>query len=186
MGRKSKTGARTKSGRLKRDNYPAPVYDRGSDWVQQQRAHFGEHYSSALGRAFAAHLIGEDQQAKDRYDAGKKFARVYNRVIQTRTYRCALDTSPHGNVVALEADHDHREQDWLFNAMADLDVAGLRPWLDQLISPVYVDTGPKWLDRLLKGGRDPVDRMLLDTAVKALDMLVPERRETGILVVRSA
>ena len=175
-GRKRKQGKREPNGRIQRDSYS---FDKGSEWVQSRRARFGEHYSTALGRAYAAGLLGEEAEAKGRYDAGKRFMRLYQRFIGGSAYACPLDRSPRGeNVVELEiSDQQEREHDWLFAAMDSMDVAGCRPYFDQLISIVNVDHGPLWLDRLLNGSKDPVDLMLLKGALRALDVITPELRQ---------
>lgn len=176
-GRKRKQGRREPNGRLKRDSYPAPSYDRGSDWVQAQRARFGEHYSTALGRAYSARLLGDGAEAKPRYDAGNRFQRLYSAIIGGNGYRCALDTSPRSTVRSTAfhgQDKEAEDQDWLFAAMQALDDAGLRPWLDQLVSPLYTDTGPYWLDNILAGGEHPADRAVLKLAIDALDVIAPK------------
>lgn len=184
-GRPAKSGRRTKSGALARNNYPQPAYDRGTERVQAMKARYGEHYSTALGRAYAAGLLGDEQQAMDRYQAGKKFARLYSRLIDVHPYTCPLDNSPRGgNVVDLEYDErGMAEQQWLFEAMDKLDRIGARPWLDQLISIMHIDHGPAFLDRLLSGGRDPCDRTLLKAALDALDALAPPSRTVTIIAV---
>lgn len=67
-GRSSKPGKRTKSGRLARDGYAQPLYDCGNERVQALSARYGTHYSTALGRAYAAGLLGEPQEALNRYN----------------------------------------------------------------------------------------------------------------------
>ena len=49
--------------------------------------------------------------------------------------------------------------------------------LDFIVSP---HQGPAWLDRLLRGGKDPADQMVLKAAVDALDIIAPEIRMPGI------
>lgn len=180
-GRKPKPGKRYPNGKRK-PQPQAATFDRGSEWVQRQRERFGEHYSSALGRAYAAGLLGEDAQRL--YDAGKHFARIYNAVIGPVVYRCALNDEPRGlSLVAADPDMDERharQKDWLFSVMDALDVDGTRPWLDQLIHVNYTDSGPPWLDHLLHGSKDPVDRMFLDAAIRALDIIAPAKREPQI------
>lgn len=164
----------------------AITHDKGSEWVQGRRAKYGTHYSTALGRAYAAGLLGDDaQNADDRYIAGKRFARIYNRVIGGETYRCALDVSPRGGLTVVEiSEHDQRDRDWLFQKMKELDATGTRPWLDQLLSRLYTDTGPYWLDNLLAGGKHPADQMVLRSAIAALDVLAPPRQPGKILVAQ--
>jgi hypothetical protein len=182
-GRPSKTGKRNRSGRLK--PVPSP-HDKGTERVQSLKERFGEHYSTAIGRAFVAGLLGAGQVATDRYDAGKRFARVYARVIHVRGYRCPLNDSPRGGNPDLamfdqdKHDHDLAEQRWLFDMMDRLNKAGLRPWLDQLISDQYTDRDPSWLAVLISGHRHPADLMILGCANKALDILAPPRRVVSI------
>lgn len=182
-GRKRKTGPREKNGRPSRAGIPR--FDKGTERVQAMRERYGEHYTSALGRAFALDLLGDGIEATVRLDVGKRFAAIHGKLI-ARPYRCPLNDAPRGMADDHDShdriEHDRAEQEWFF-AMADkLDRAGLRPWLDQLISPVYTDHGPAWLDRLLDGGKDPVDLTLLQTAIKALDLIAPKVRSLGIRV----
>ena len=180
-GRKRKQGvARTKSGRISRaGQQPDHSFDRGSEWVQAQRAKYGEHYSTALGRAFVHGLLGEGQEANDRYAEAKRFLRLYARLIDQDRYRCALDRTPRGNLaVAVDLDQlewEHQQQEWLFAAMAKLDQTGCRPYFDQLLSTMHTDKGPYWLDNLLAGGQHPADIAVLKAALVALDAIVPKR-----------
>lgn len=176
---------RTRSGRISRAGQPDRSFDRGSDWVQAQRSRFGEHYCTALGRAYAAGLLGDEQQANDRYAEAKRFARMYARLIDQDRYRCALDRTPRGSLAILE-DRDLLEweadqQAWLFMAMEAIDATGCRPFLDQLLSKQHTDRGPYWLDNLLSGGRHPADTAVLNAALLALDAIVPVR-QSRILV----
>lgn len=176
-GRKLTPGKRYPGGKRK----PAPIaYDRGSEWVQAQRARYGEHYSSALGRAYAAGLLGEGNDAKRLYDGGKAFVRAYRRIYGGEGYRCPLNDDPRSTGFEMAnsgiLDDDRRCRDWLRAVSDSLDVAGVRPWLDQLIHSLYVDAGPPWLDRLLAGGKDSADRMFLDAALQALDIIAPAKR----------
>jgi len=181
-GRPRKAGKRHPGGRLVHE----PLLVKGSDWVQAQQAKYQTHYNTALGRAYAGGLLaGDEAIALDRYQGGKRFARVYNRIIGGETYRCALDRTPRGSESEIEAfENDARDKDWLFAAMSSLDNAGVRPWLDQLITRAHTDRGPLWLDRLLAGGKDPADTMVLKAAILALEILAPARKEVGILVER--
>jgi hypothetical protein len=180
-GRKRKAGDRHRCGKLKRQPN-APGFDKGSDWVQERRARFGVHYCTALGRAYAAGLLGDN--ADDRYMGGKQFIRVYQAIIGGEAYRSPLDDTPRGS--SDHADYvNPRDHDWLFAAMDALDVAGVRPYLDQLIARSHTDHGPPWLDALLAGGKHPADLMLLKAACKALDILAPERRPMQIVAVRA-
>lgn len=190
-GRPSKTGKR-KNGRRVPD---IATFDKGSAWVQAQRERYGQHYCWALGRAYASGLLGEGDEAKDRLDAGRKFARIYNRVIgPVGVYACPLDDTPRGRPLAVDdperTERELKDKAWLWAIMDSLDVAGVRPYLDQLIHTNYTDSGPHWLEPLLanrwmaserhwrlgKPQGHPVDLMLLGAALKALDIIAPERR----------
>lgn len=181
-GRPSKSGKRYPGGK----RVPVTPHDKGSEWVQAMREKYQTHYSTALGRAYAAGLLHEDASiALDLYQGGKRFARVYNRVCGGETYRSPLDRTPRGSESEIEAyEHDKRDRDWLFFVMDSLDDGGLRPWLDQLLARQHTDHGPVWLDRLLAGGKDPADQMVLKAAVCALEVVAPPRREMGIRVER--
>lgn len=184
-GRPSKAGKRHPNGRRVHE----AGFDKGSEWVQARREKYQTHYSTALGRAYAAGLLAEDADvALDRYQAGKRFARVYNRIVGGEIYRCALDRSPRGcAVVPSDADaleREVRDQEWLFASMSALDAAGCRPYFDQLIAVSHTDHGPAWLDRMLAGGRDPCDKMLLEAAVNALDILAPARKIGSIVAAQ--
>lgn len=175
-GRKRKAGERTKSGALKRDNYPQPVYDRGSDRIKAQRDKYGENYNSPIGRAYASGLLGDEATAMNRLQAGKRFARLYSALIEQGRYGCPLgrelrSMGSAGEPTGMEA--CMKTQEWLFDAMRDLDRDHLRPWLDQMLTNEYHDRGPVWLDRLLMGGRDPYDRAMLAHAIKAIDCIAP-------------
>lgn len=186
-GRPRKAGRRTKGDRLARDNYAEPDRIPPSEWVKAQYARFGQDYCWALGRAYAAGLLGEGVEAKSRFDAAKRFVRLYRRFIGGDAYTCPLDSSPRGgNVVELYvSDHQKDDHKWLFTAMDAMDVAGVRPYFDALITTLNTDSGPFWLDALLNGGKHPADRMLLQAAIRALDIIAPEVRPMGIRAVAS-
>lgn len=209
-GRKAKAGKRERNGRLQRNNYPEPKLEKPSAWVAERVARYGVHYCWALGRAYASGLL-DDGDALSRYQAAKKFVRVYQRFYGSDAYACPLDNSPRGsNVVDLTiSEYQERDREWLRTAMDSMDVSGGRPYLEQLLSRQHTDQGPPWLDRLLdvvlwnqelpqlnaqlraKHGSgfvplglkefNPHDRMILDTAIRALDVITPERKPLGIL-----
>lgn len=180
-GRKRKQGVkRVDGGRISRAGQkPSHSFDRGSEWVQAMKAKYGEHYSTALGRAFVGGLLGEGQQANDRYAEAKRFSRLYARIIDQDRYRCALDRTPRGNLaVAIDLDQlewEQQQQEWLFGAMAKIDATGCRPFFDQLLSRAHTDHGPYWIENLLAGGRHPADLAVLNAALAAIDAIVPPR-----------
>lgn len=188
-GRKRKAGAkRGSTGRIVRDHRTEPGLVQPSDWVKGQRDRYGEHYSSPIGRLYARGFLGEGTEAKNRLDTGKRFSRLYRAIIGGDGYRCPLNPDPRsgGQRTAFHDDLREREsQDWLFDAMNKLDKAGLRGWLDAVLSTEYTDRGPVWADRLLMGGRDPYDHAMLKNAIAALDEIAPVVRPVGILAIAS-
>jgi hypothetical protein len=187
-GRKRKQGKRTQSGRLSRSKVELEArFDRGSEWVQAQRAKYGEAYNSALGRAFASGLLGEGNEAKDRYDKARKFISLYRAVIGRDRYRCALDQSPRGNVEHFEpTQRDIDDQEWLLVNMDRIDATGCRPFFDQLTSHLFTDHGPDWLERLLSKPKDRRDTIILDAAIKGIDAIGPVNARVTVLQRRVA
>lgn len=183
-GRKTKAGKRTPSGALRRDNYPTPKHNKGSPWVQAMRERYGVHYNTALGRAYAGRLLGDEDVARIRYDTGKRFFRLYSAIIAIGVYACPLgkETLSGGSTGQIEGNPRAREdQDWLFGAMDAMDHTGSRPYFDQLISIHHVDQGPPWLDRILSGGNHPADLAILKAALTALDAITPAIKQGRIL-----
>lgn len=176
-GRKAKANQkRYLNGRIKPDNYPVPIYDKGTERVQEQRQRYGEHYNSALGRAYAAGLLGDEECAKPRLDTAKRFSALYSVFIEHGRYtpaiareRRSLDAT--GEIRGIAASME--AQTWLFDAMNALDADSLRPWFDQLVADEFHDCGPVWLDRLLMGGKDPYDKAMLAKCIEALDCIAP-------------
>lgn len=175
-GRKRKDGKRTESGQLSR----AGRNVQPSEWVAKRRARFGEYYNSALGRVYASGLLGDGNEAKERYDTSRKFAALYRRLIGRDRYRCALDTSPRGStgddLSDARAEKEAHDTEWLLEAMRKMDATGCRPFFDQLICHTFTDYGPPWADRLLDGPKDRRDTMVLDAAIMAIDAMIGERR----------
>jgi hypothetical protein len=181
-GRKRAKGKRTPSGQLSRAGR-SDLPNRPSDWVLAQRAKFGSYYSSALGRAYVAGLLGAGNEGKTRLDAGTRFVQRYTRVFGGNAYRCPLDRTPRGNNDNADHERDRHQQDWMYAITDRLDARGLRPWLDQLIHRNYTDTGPYWLDALLnvrwnahgekwrvgEAQGKATDLVVLEAALKALD-----------------
>lgn len=210
-GRPRKQGKRRyPNGRIKAVPHSEPVFLKGNDRIEAMRERFGSYYNSALGRAFAAGLLGEGQEALSRYQAARKFVKLHARFYGAPAYTCPLDQTPRGNVVDLhnvDFENNRKQLRWLEAASDAMDVAGVRPYLDQLLSVVNVDSGPHWLNALLdvlawnaalpslnaarkKEGfplldprmPDHRDGLLLNAAIRALDIIAPEVRPVGILV----
>ena len=184
-GRKRKPGKRTQSNRPSRAG-AITWLDRGSDWVQAMVAKFGQDYNSALGRAYAAGLLGDDDRAKMRYDAGKKFIRIRRRVFAHREITCPLDQTPRGGHSFVPDDErDMADQQWLYHAMDSIEQSGCAPWFDQLLSSENTDSGPYWLDQLLAHKGRQLDKVKLECALIALDVIAPERAYAQIRVAVS-
>lgn len=182
-GRKRKAGKRTESGQLSRAGISKIV--KPSEWVDAMRARYGDHYSSPIGRAFAAGLLGDGTEANERYHTARKFASLHRRVFGGDVYRCALNQSPRGANDQPLTDKDVADQEWLIEAMGKLDCSGCRPFFDQLISRQFTDYGPSWLDRLLATAhKDKRDMIVMDAAVKAIDTIVSGRRVPMIVYAR--
>lgn len=181
-GRKGKQGKRTPTGQLSRAGC-TPAFDHGSERTQAMQAKFGVHYCWAMGRAYASGLLGEGVEALNRYQAAKRFVKLYTRFYGGSAYHCPLDHSPRGSGhVSLSIGEDQeRDRQWLRAATNTMDVAGTRPYFDALISVLHIDQGPFWLDSLIAGSKDQRDRMLLDAAIRGLDVIAPETRSAKIL-----
>ena len=178
-GRKRKAGPRTASGRL------IVLFDKGTDHVQAAKARYGDHYSSAIGRAFVSGLLGADDQAKDRLAMARKLVGHKHTVYGHKGYRCALDTSPRGGNLTLVPDAERDERviamaEWLNDA--DVYMSGCASFVWQLVGEEWVDEGPPWLDRLLARGGDVRDMMVLDAALQGLDRLIPKRSNRMVAV----
>ena len=182
-GRPRKAGKRAEAGRLVREL----SYDKGNDRVQQMQARFGTFYSSALGRAFAAGLLGEPDQALGRYQAARRFIKLHARFYGAPGYTCPLDASPRGANDDPWPDYERnkRQLAWLNAAIDSMDVSGDRRFFDQLVSTENTDAGPPWMDILLAGGTDPLCFMALNAAIRALDVIAPEAQPARILAVVS-
>lgn len=187
-GRNRKKGKREPNGRLSRaENRVKP-----SEWVQRQQIRFGNHYTHALGRAYRSGLLGEGAEAKIRLDAGNKFVLRYSKIIGGDAYSSPLGDRSGSNDNLEDYARDKHQFDWLMDAITDLERAGLRPWLDQLISKLYVDNGPKWLDALLdkrwnentgkwregKPTGHKADLRVLEAAIAALDLLAGTKSDS--------
>ncbi len=184
-GRKRKNVKREPNGRKSRKGEPRNAIDRGSDWAQARIARFGTYYNSAIGRAFAAGLLGDGNEAKDRYDKARKFSALYGAVIGRDRYRCALNDSPRGSSERIQTFEDVQreaeDQNWLIVNAARIDLTGCRPFFDQLISGLYTDYGPSWLDAILDAKNpDRRDTIVLDAALRAIDAIKPA---TGARIV---
>ena len=101
------------------------LFDRGSEWVQKMREKYGQDYSSALGRAYAAGLLGDDDIGKMRYDDEKMAAAATRKRFarfnpdrpdkpeenfgdgENRVRRAAMTHGSQALLSALRRDHPH-------------------------------------------------------------------------------
>lgn len=180
--KRRKNVTREPNGRISRKGQDrTPSDSRPSDWVAAQYKRFGSYYNSALGRAYAAGLLGVGNEAKDRYDKARKFASLYRQMIGGDRYRCALDNSPRGDAGEYQpSQQDADDQQWLIINMARIDLTGTRPFFDQLVSNRFTDYGPAWLDRLLDAPRERRDTMVMDAAIMGIDAIGPTK---GVRIV---
>lgn len=181
-GRPRKPGRRTDRDKPIRAVQP---HDKGNDRVQALRERFGEHYSTALGRAYAAGLLGEETLARVRYDAGKRFKRAVERFYEVGRITCPLNQRVRSGGFSVQISGDPYEEEefaWVNDKSRRVEV--VRSYLDSLILDIYHDRDPYWLAALLDGGRHPADLAVLDTVIKALDLIAPEAPRAVIRVVR--
>lgn len=205
-GRPSRSGKRHPGGKRVQPKQPSVIQP--SAWVAAQVKRYGQHYCWALGRAYASGLLGHGEEAKDRLQGAIKFVRLSNLFFGGEFYTCPLDDSPRGgNVVDLTIpEHQEHNRDWLRKASTSMENAGVRPYMEQLVTRAHTDSGPVWLDRMLDVilwneelpklnaqlreigkeplGRkqyDPRDQSLLKAAIKGLDIVAPPTRQMGIV-----
>ena len=179
-GRKRKQGKRYPGGK----RVPDLRVIKGNDRAEERKQDYGTHATTALGRAYVKGLLGDGVEAEARYTAAKRFMRIAGHLFPGSGYRCALDNSPRGRIAASEDNHerDLHDQQWFMDRSAALETARLRPALNLLILDLYHDYDPPFLHRLLKGGKDPIDRAMLARCIKALDIIAPEQDRPRILV----
>ena len=186
----ARKGRPRKPGRREGNRPPRLVtpHDKGNPRVAAMRERFGEHYNSAIGRAYAAGLLGEETLARVRYDAGKRFQRAVERFFEVGRVRCPLGQERRSGGVSVQLEANPYEADewqWVCGMADRLSFTGLRPWLDQLTLGLYHDADPYWLAALLEEGKHPADLAVLDTVIKALDLIAPDAPLMTIRVVRA-
>lgn len=207
-GRKRRQGVkRTPSGQISRAGQGERIVP-PSAWVKAQQTKFGVHYCWAMGRAYVMGLLGDSPEALNRYQAAKKFVRLYRRFYGGSAYTCPLDNSPRGtDMVDLNVpEHQEADRAWLRAATDAMDVGGIRPYFDQLIGISSIDRGPHWLDSmiavidwntdlpalnaerrkanlplLLPKAQHSADEQILKAAIRALDIIAPAQKPRGIL-----
>lgn len=178
-GRPSKSGRRQPNGQLARTER----IDRGTDAAQERQDRYGQHGVTALGRAYITGLLGADDEAKIRMDAGKRFADLTRRFLPRPQIRCALDDTPRGSsadTVAEDLETYRKLWEWK-DALEAVLTPGQLFHFEQLVSAEYADSGPEWLDRLIGGTARHLDAKRIADACKGLDIIAPETGRRGIL-----
>lgn len=166
-GRNRKAGRRTKSGQLSRAGQPK--FDKGTEHAQAMRALYGEDCSDAIGRAYQAGLLGpkDEQHTKDMLKTARQTFRWYWRAYMVGPITSTIG----GRMVPERASNDdladkseHMTEDerneMIVNQEAELtsrlkavDRMGVRREFDGLCIDLNADSGPEWLNRLLKDER---------------------------------
>ncbi|MFN3627442.1 MAG: hypothetical protein ACK4S3_06135 [Parvibaculum sp.] len=177
-GRKRKSGARTKSGRLSRAG--VTPYDHGTERAQAMRALYGDNWSDPIGRAFEAKLLGEGSNAKAMLDLARSLHVAYWRAYMVGPIRCTLgasDGKQTGDVIDFDAERTRRRETWLRESLSFVAGMGVRRQFDQLVLDVNPDHGPDWLDRIIydekrgKATATASDHGKLRAALDALETL---------------
>lgn len=176
-GRKRKAGRRTASGRPSRIGM-VPTFDRGTSYTQAMQALYGQDGSDAIGRAYRSGLLGKGDEAKALLDLARGLSNAYWRAYANGTYQCALGERTYGSVVEIDAEKAWRREQWL-NTCLDT-VRRMGPQVDrafrQLVIDVNPDSGPRWLDALVKarqkGEAAPShETIMLRAAINGLESL---------------
>lgn len=151
-GRKRKPGARTKTGRLSRAG--VMPYDHGTERAQAMKALYGDNWADAIGRAFAAGLLGEPDRAKPLLDHARAIHAAYWQAYTTTPLGSCLrnagsSRTTGSDVIDFDAERIKRREQWLNETLRIVATMGVRRQFDQLVIDVNPDNGPAWLDRLL-------------------------------------
>lgn len=173
VGRKRKQGKRTKSGQLSRAGEPSIV--KGSERAQAMQALYGQDGADAIGRAYRAGLLGDDNEAKALLDVGRKMARIYWRAYEVGPVSCTLGDKDFGTITATDNAKAKAAEEWLERNLGRVGLMGtpMRKAFDQMVINPMPDHGPRWLDRLCWQARrnmdmDPADISMLALAIEGL------------------
>lgn len=177
-GRKRKVGKRTKSGRLSRAKVPPVLYDRGTEAAQAVRAIYGTDCTDAIGRAYRAGLLGDEQEAKPLLDTARSIASAYWQAYEVGPVRSAIGARTFGNVAQIDHERVKKREEWLEACLRFVDGMGanVRRSFDQLVIDPNPDAGPAWLDTLcwsvrIKTPLPLKDKARLREALDALEQL---------------
>ncbi len=147
MGRKRKSGQRTKSGRLSRA--AQFTHDKGTERAQAMRALYGENWADPIGRAYEAGLLGSGNEAKNLLDTARSIHVAYWSAYVEQPIRCTLADRTFGNVIDIDHKRVKRREEWLNSVLDIAKKMGVRRQFDQLVVDVNPDHGPDWLDRVI-------------------------------------
>lgn len=196
-GRPSKPGAR-KNGRRIPD---VAVFDKGTDQAKLRRELYHGNGYDPIGRAYAVGLLGDGDEAKDRLTMGRRYAQAYHAEYAVTRYRCPIGDNVRGIDHGDNRTNERRE--WVDQQTARMVATGCLPYADQLLDPMnaFADQNPAWLARLLDralsnrklalAGRPEIpheerDWIVLRAALRALDAILPMRREARAMSVTLA
>lgn len=172
-GRKRKAGLRTKADRIRKGP------DKGCDGYQRRNAKHGPDSADALGRAYNAGLLGDDERAMHMRDMGRAFTERYH-AIYGRSPRDSLARfqEDHGHAGLHEHDRELTQRLRLNRAIYAITQEGMdvRRAFYSLVVECHPDEGPAWIDALIAAKRRnrtlPAEYLpMLDLAMKGLEIL---------------
>ena len=181
-GRPSKSGKRTKSGRLKE----RPVtFDRGTQRTQDKFSVYGADGSDAIGRAYVMGLLGDN--GLELRNLARKIHRAYWPMFGQGREKSCLGLDVNGQAVndnlldPEEREYKIRREKRLTETLRSVARLGAshRKAFDQLCIDINPDEGPAWVDGLIwakKHGREPelAHTQALERAMAALEQIAPE------------
>lgn len=182
-GRKRKAGRRHPSGQLVR----TPKIDKGTPEVQARRGRYAgvkadpTQTIDAVGRAWCAGLLTDEER-----DIARRFAVLYWRKLPAPNpisglYRemisGVVDELPAGwskEAMLLDIDDKDKRQEFVLNRLLmRLGCRGraVRRAFDQLVLDPWPDSGPPWLDALLRGTGDDGDLGAFRCAMQGIEAI---------------
>ena len=181
-GRPSKSGKRTKSGRLKE----RPVtFDKGTQRTQDKSSVYGPDGSDAIGRAYVMGLLGDN--GLELRNLARKVHRAYWPMFGTGREKSCLGLDVNGMAVndnlldADEREYKIKREKRLTETLRSVARMGNahRKAFDELCIDINPDHGPKWLEQLIwakshRVGPDPAAQQALERAIAALEHIAPE------------
>lgn len=184
-GRKSKAGKRAPSGRLSRAGQVV-IFDRGSQRTADKFSVYGPDGSDAVGRAYQAGLLGEEDGVNLRNRA-RKIHRAYWPMFAVGREKSCLGLDINGQAVndnLIDPDERQRKIDrerLLNDSTRKIERMSRqhRKAFDELCIDINPDYGPAWLDALIWAKRhdkpsDPAHEQTLRFALEALNAVASE------------